>query len=519
MKLRGRYIAIAFSALVALAFASCISENSVSNKEREKISLDAWIRLHKPELEGNRQEEGGYYVEVLEWGGDETVVTTENELGNAPIMEQDTCWVYYNIVGRDMNGRICLTRDGSLADLCGTFSYSTHYVPFFNYAGSQNQGLLEGTYLAMRHEITLSEEYRAKLGKSEPFYLRRGSKVRLYLPSSIAYGESGSTAEGGYEGQYSLDANRSMIMEIEVKSVIKNPSEKELDMVDAFTDLDGWTQAEKAKKESDDDDEDDILAINSGSGDATTDTTDDDKLKGLYYRLGFNPKSTNVAAYRYVVPEKMGIKNPYRDTKKYADIDALNKKINEILLERFGEGVAERNDKTKVDINSTINVWYVLRFMDGYVLDSNIKEVRELVFDDRSGSETAYQYRHADSDPDSDDPASIAAWYYAIPYMHYGAYGEIVTTSAYAYGSVGITGSTTTDTTTTTTPEMAYNNYYNYYNYYNNYYYGYNNYYNYYNYNYYANPSTSGETITTTTISTEVLPYTPLVFTIFVEEE
>ena len=67
--------------------------------------------------------------------------------------------------------------------------------------------------------------------------------------------------------------------------------------------------------------------------------------------------------------------------------------------------------------------------------------------------------------------------------------------------------------------DLIYNNYYNYYNYYNNYYYGYNNYYNYYNYNYYASPSTDSETVTTTTISTEVLPYTPLVFTIFVEEE
>ena len=94
------------------------------------------------------------------------------------------------------------------------------------------------------------------------------------------------------------------------------------------------------------------------------------------------------------------------------------------------------------------------------------------MFDDQSGTESVYQYRHADSNPDSEKPASIAAWYYAIPYMHHGAYGEIVTTSAYAYGSVGITGSTTTDTTTTTTPEMAYNNYYNYYNYYNSYYYG-----------------------------------------------
>ena len=49
-----------------LALASCINENSISNEEREKISLEAWIKLNKPELLNNYQEEGGYYVEILD---------------------------------------------------------------------------------------------------------------------------------------------------------------------------------------------------------------------------------------------------------------------------------------------------------------------------------------------------------------------------------------------------------------------------------------------------------------------
>ena len=93
-------------------------------------------------------------------------------------MEQDTCWFFCNMTGRDINGAICMTRSGALADMCGTFSYSTHYVPFMNYCGENNMGLLEGTYLAMRHEL--------KLG-NETYKMRRGSKVRLYLPSTIAY--------------------------------------------------------------------------------------------------------------------------------------------------------------------------------------------------------------------------------------------------------------------------------------------------------------------------------------------
>ena len=53
-------------AIAALATTSCIKEPSVSNKEREQISLDAWIAIHKPGLKENYQENGGYYVEKLD---------------------------------------------------------------------------------------------------------------------------------------------------------------------------------------------------------------------------------------------------------------------------------------------------------------------------------------------------------------------------------------------------------------------------------------------------------------------
>ena len=60
-------------------------------------------------------------------------------------------------------------------------------------------------------------------------------------------------------------------------------------------------------------------------------------------------------------------------------------------------------------------------------------------------------------------------------------------------------------------------NYYNYYNSYYNYYSPYYNYYDYSYYNYNYSYDTGDDTTTKTTISTELLPYTPLVFTIFVE--
>lgn len=484
-------LAVMATALIAV---SCIKEESVPNKEREKISLEAWIRLNKPELLNNYQEEGGYYVEILDGDANANIAAAGNDFGSEPLMEQDTCWVYTQMTGRDINGTICMTRSGELADMCGTFSYFTHYVPYINYCGSNNMGLLEGTYLAMRHELKIGET---------TYKMRRGSKVRLYLPSTIAYGESGSTTEGGYEGQYSLDASRPLVLDIEVLSAIKNPSERELEMVKSYVGGDEvWSQAEKHESEK-------------------VDENDDLKLKGLYYKLGFNPKTDNVNNYKYIQPHLKGINNPYSDTKKYKPftMSDMNQKINDILLKRFGEGLskAEMGEKNIVTKDGRANVWYVLRFLDGFVVDTNIAEIRELVFNDTESTCEVFSYSPSDdSGKEASERSAIGAWFYCIPQMHYGAYGQIVTTSGYAYGSAGLSGTTTTETSSSTTNYYNAMNYYNYYNSYYNYYSPYYNYYdyNYYNYNY---DYSAEETTTKTTISTEILPYTPLVFTLYVE--
>lgn len=491
-----------FRALVAVALVavatSCLTETSMDNEERERISLDAWISLHRPELVNNYQEEGGYYVEVLSWGDETAVPTSENDIGGAPLMDQDTCWVYTNMTARTMNGTICLTRNYDLADLCGTFSYNTHYVPYFNYAGNINLGLLEGTYLAMRNELQVDDDI---------LKMRKGSKVRLYLPSSIAYGDEGSSAQGGYEGQYSISASRPMIMEVEVLGGVKNPSDKEVEMVEEYIkkDRDLWSQAGHTESE--------MSSLEEGA---------DSLLTGLYYSLAYNPKSNNPADRSYIAPEKSGTNNPYKDSKKYVNMTEVNKKINQILLDRFGEGksAAERTDETKVTHNGYAKVWYVLRFLDGFVVDTNIDEIRQYLYEDYTTKSEVFTYVPADDDGRTESSKqAIGAWYYCISQMHHGAYGEIITTSGYAYGSAGITGTTTT--TESSTGGSLYNPYYynNYYNYYNSYYSGYGGYYNYYDYNYYNYDMGSGETITTRSIGTEILPYTPLVFTLFVEED
>lgn len=500
--------------LVLVAFTSCIKEESISNKEREKVSLEAWIRLNRPELLNNYQAEGGYYVEILEGDKNENLPVSKdgNDYGSEPLMEQDTCWFFCNMTGRDISGAICMTRDGALADMCGTFSYSTHYVPFVNYCGKNNMGLLEGTYIATRHELTLSDEYREwhfnkyNVDLDSTYKMRRGSKIRLYLPSTIAYGESGSQTEGGYEGQYSLDASRPLILDIEVLSAVKNPSELELDMVKSYIGWETpWIQAMKEESEK-------------------VDENDDLMLKGLYYNHSYNPVTDNAYNYRYMQPHLNGLNNPYVDNKKYSygNMPSINQKINDILFERFGKGLedSKRTDKKLVTKNGRANVWYVVRFLDGFVVDTNIAELRREIFGEQNPVCEVFSYSPSDDEGKGEsERQAIGAWYYCIPKMHYGGYGQIVTTSGYAYGAAGISGSTTTETSSSNAAADYYNamNYYNYYNSYYNYYSPYYNYYDYSYYNYNYNYNTETETTTTTTISTEILPYTPLVFTIYVE--
>ena len=497
-------------AIAAVALTSCIKEESISNEKREKISLEAWIKVHKPHLLNNYQKDGGYYVEILKGDVNENLPVSEdgNDYGSEPLMDQDTCWVYTDMTGRDINGAICMTRDNMLAQMCGTFSFSTHYVPYMTYCGSNNMGLLEGTYLAMRHELTLSDEYlewhkkEYEVELESTYKMRRGSKVRLYLPSSIAYGENGSQAEGGYEGQYSLDSSRPLILDIEILAAIKNPSDKELEMIKSYVGWEEhWIQAEKNESEKNKEDE-------------------NLKLTGLYYSYAYNPATDNVYNYRYMQPHLKGTNNPYIDNKLYArgKLAELNQQINDILLERFGKGLeaSKRSENNLVTKNGRADVWYILRFLDGFVVDTNIAEIRELVFGEKEPVCEVFSYSPSDDDGKGEEERqAIGAWYYCIPQMHYGAYGQIVTSSGYAYGAAGKSGTTTTETSSSA---ASYYNAMNYYNYYNSYYNYYGAYYNYYDYNYYNyyNYDTEEET-TTTTISTEILPYTPLVFTVYVE--
>ena len=79
-----------------LFLSSCAKEQTESYDKFEDQALEAWMTQNRPDLLGNLQSEGGYYVDVIEAG--ETL--SDNVL---PIRDT-ACWVRFDFSGRDLSG-------------------------------------------------------------------------------------------------------------------------------------------------------------------------------------------------------------------------------------------------------------------------------------------------------------------------------------------------------------------------------------------------------------------------------
>lgn len=497
---------------------SCVKEPSVTYEELEAHSLAAWIEKYHPELKDNLQEEGGYYVEVLDRGVQDSLPVTGKDV-----------WLWYNFTNRDLRGNIYETRDWSTAYQLGTYTDHTHYVPSFRFSGKDNTSLKEGTYLATFNTLTVRN---AESGEMEDVEVRYGTRLRLYLPSVVT-AKSGTESSGGYEGQYELESNKPLIVEMTVYGHVANPVEYEGETVDQFARLNGGicTEHKKPKTETSatylrhtraasNEDEERVMEFYDGRWHQPVDS-----LEQLYVKYAYSPgtdaytfKSETNALYpnegRYNAGTIYG-------NEKLSDIDS---RINAALVERFGRGLTSDEEVLAADSlkkSPTAKVWYIGRFLDGYIFDTNIDEVKEIVYGKVESAGEALDFTTASPLENK----YILAWNYALPTLRYGQWATILTVSTYAYGLKGQVGTTTSTTTSNNDAYYDTMNYYNYMNYMNSYYgYGYGGMYNngYYGYNpyYYGYDytNTDNSTTTVTTISTEIQSYTPLIFQVFIEE-
>ncbi len=522
-----KYTTRLLAAAAALTVLACAKETTEPYPVFEDRSLQAWITQNRPALLDNYQafdKDAGYYLDLHDAGN----------LAEKPI--NDTArWIRFNFSGRDLAGNIILTRNAREAELAGTFTKYTHYVPYYRYCGESGYSLIEGTWLAMQKKQELGEKYYAdngeKLGLTSPEYeMRIGARATLYMPSRVV--GSGLSGDGGYQGQYALDAGKPLIVTMEICDTVKNPLQREGSDVDRYCELNGGRQVYSH-------DEKDTEAVNlpTSLDDPNHPYRPDfakrwvsacDSVAQLYVNYRFDPKTDRL---HYPAPYYAGIE-PYPDAQSVTSID---ERIAEALVKRFHTddpyvGIAELKADS-VKLTGTAKIWYIGRFLDGFIFDTNIDEVKEIVYGEVLSKGEALSYK-------PEDGGLITAFYYAIPNMQYGQWGALITTSTNAYGASGQAGSTSSSSSGYSDSYYDYMNYLNYYNYYNSYYGGYGSYYNnyyggyggyyggyydpYYSgyYDSYANGyygSGGNQGVTTTRTSTEIPSFTPLIFEFYIE--
>ncbi len=492
---------------VLLLMTSCAKEEPVSSDKFENQALEAWITQHRPDLLENYQPDGGYYVDVLEAGDEE-----------AKPVNDTIYWLRLDMSGRDLSGNIILTRTEKEAIQAGTYTKYTHYVPFYNYCGESNTSLMEGTYLALRNTLTLGDTYAQSHGLDREFLMRKGSKVTLYLPSRIV-GSGGVEVDGGYEGQYTLESGRPFVVTLTVIDQVKNPLEDEGDAVDAYCEEYGglkiFSKNDDSKESENTDIPTDVESPDHPYNCAERWVSACDTIAQVYVNYRFDPKTDRLSfprRYESMLP-------PYNNA-------LLEDSIAKVLVKRFHpdeedayKGVSEL-DADSVKLDGTAKIWYIGRFLDGFIFDTNIDEVKEIIYGKVESEGQALEYTPQEG-------GMITAFYYTVPNLKFGQWAALMTISTYAYGSTGQSGGTTS----ISGYSSSYYDYLNYL-YYMQSYYGNGGYYGgYYDsylgsylggyygsyYGGYYGGDTSTET--TTTINTEILPFSPLIFEFYIEPE
>ncbi len=448
MKLDFRNLLILGSLAVLLA--GCAEEVDGDYALTERNSLAAWVAQYAP----NAVEFGskGMYVERLKEGTGDYVKAEE--------------WVRVNYTGKNLHNDVFYTRSKEVAELQGTYTEYTHYVPNLLYMYENNAGMTRGMY-----EVLLG--------------MRKGDMVRIYMPSDYAYGATGysNSRNVGYSGQFSLQGNVPIIIDsLELLAFSKDPIEEELELVNKVATSTGKLPA-------------DVMA-------------------------NWGIKSVNA--------EGWGLN----------EADTVAKGFYLQMLPPFSIS------RDSIDSNSKVKIYYTARFLDGFLLDSNVDSI-QLKERGKITNVGPYEWNPAT------DTAVIAAFRH-LENMCYGDKFRMIFTSAYGYGAAGQAAQYSTSSVSSGfsySDYLQYTSYMDYmydmYGYGGGYYdggygyggmgygglgYGYggmgygssmSSYYNFLYSNYFdlyysGYGDTSAEDDEDAYVSTEILPYTPLIYDIYI---
>ncbi len=98
------------------------------------------------------------------------------------------------------------------------------------------------------------------------------------------------------------------------------------------------------------------------------------------------------------------------------------------LLARFGSGTpGERVVET-----DNVYIWYVIRSLDGFVVETNIAEVKASAWGEKGSHDSWFSYQ-----PSINKDRNLMFWYWIVTNARFGAWHAALLPSDYAYGAYG----------------------------------------------------------------------------------
>ncbi len=442
---------LGLAAAASVALGGCASDKNAVVLDYDEIELTVLAEIMNKFYPDAYYQADGFYVESIDMSAKDGIATNEGE----------GYWIRYNITSTKLNGDICNTRNATMAKQQGTFNYYTRYAPtmqilsnveYEDYEAIDNAGfepvidLLKVDaldYMCQNKNITIDNQVTN---------VYAGNKFKLFVPSALQ--GASANGSGGYAGQNSISATETMISTVEIVEVIPDIEKSELSDIQKFVDAnsDGtneWKAVTNYLEYEEDGEEYYDYDDDPTSDDYFLCQCDHPGFKGDHIHVlvnqGYEPSTiynyTNPYDYQYLKDHDLtGVGATAEDRFNY--VDGLIVSALESLAadedENYANGTFELStdeDDDIIDPETTAKVWYVLRTLDGFVVDTNIKEIKEIVYgDDTIGSPIAYTPSTSSSD-------YVAAWYAGLIDLKYGQWASILTKSTYGYGATGQNGS------------------------------------------------------------------------------
>ena len=194
-----------FVSLFIVSLFSCAEITTEEPNIIEQESLDAWVKLNRP----NAQKfQDGMYITTVK----------EAEAGAEEI--KDGMWVLLNYVGYNLQENIYANRYEDIAKRIfdiGVFSPRTHYTPQLVRIVKDSSGVTPGQYEALKT-------------------MKVGQEVELIMPSTVGYGDfgSGNALFGfawGYHGNVVISPNKPAIIKMVATAAVRSMTSYENKLV------------------------------------------------------------------------------------------------------------------------------------------------------------------------------------------------------------------------------------------------------------------------------------------------